>query len=101
MSQPESKLSRKIMNALRAEGYFAFKVHGSEYMTAGLPDIIVCAEGRFIGLEVKMPSKRTNVSAVQHYVHDQIRAANGTAAVVCSASESLRVIAEVINGGKL
>lgn len=99
MSQAESKLSRKIMTAVRGAGYFCFKVHGSEYMMAGLPDIIVCADGHFIGLETKMPNERKNTSARQEYVHDLINAAKGTAVVVCSASEALRVIADVIEGG--
>jgi Holliday junction resolvase len=58
MSQAESNLSRKIMAALRAHGYFCFKVHGGPTMMAGLPDIIVCAQGLFIGLETKMPQTR-------------------------------------------
>ena len=88
------------MNALVVEGYFCFKVHGSEYMTAGLPDIIVCAEGLFIGLETKMPSKRNNTSVKQDYIHDQIRAAKGTAAVVCSAAEALRIVREALEGAR-
>ncbi len=88
------------MTALRAAGYFCFKVHGSEYMMAGLPDIIVCANGKFIGLETKMPNERGNTSARQDYVHDQIRAAKGTAVVVCSAPEALRVVADAITGVK-
>ena len=96
MSQPESKLSRKIMDRLRLEGYFCFKVHGSEYMMAGLPDIIVCAEGRFIGLETKMPNDRGNVSPRQRYVHTQIEHAQGTAAVICSPQEALDVVKETL-----
>lgn len=96
MSQPEAKLSRKIMEALRAEGYFCFKVHGSEYMMAGLPDIIVCAEGRFIGLETKMPQSRENVSPRQRIVHTQIEHAGGVARVVCSPAEAISVIEEVL-----
>lgn len=92
MAQAESKLSRKILDALRADGYFAFKVHGSEYMMAGLPDIIVCAKGKFIGLETKLPSTRSNVSPRQSYVHDLIRAAEGMAEVVCSPAEALEVV---------
>lgn len=98
MSQPESRLSRKIMEALRAEGHFVFKVHGTEFVMAGLPDLIVCAQGHYIGLEVKMPSKRSNTSAIQVFKHEQIRAAGGTAAVICSASEALRVVNDVIGG---
>lgn len=97
MAQPESRLSRKIMDALRAEGYFCFKVHGSEMMMAGLPDIIVCAEGYFIGLETKMPTKRGNVSPRQVYVHSQIENAGGTAKVVCSPTEALQAIASVLD----
>jgi len=81
------------MDALRAEGYFCFKVHGSEFMMAGLPDIIVCAEGLFIGLETKMPQSRGNVSPRQLYVHSQIQNAGGMATVVCSPSEALNAIA--------
>lgn len=96
MSQPESRLSRKIMDALRAEGYFAFKVHGSEFMMAGLPDIIVCADGKFIGLETKMPQSRANVSPRQSYVHSLIQNAGGIAQVVCSPSEALEVVRETL-----
>jgi len=84
------------MDALRAEGYFCFKVHGSEHMMAGLPDIIVCAGGLFIGLETKMPESRTNVSMRQQYVHGLIRAADGIAEVVCSSDEALKVIAKAL-----
>lgn len=96
MSQAESRLSRKIMDALRVEGYFCFKVHGSEYMMAGLPDIIVCAKGLFIGLETKLPSTRGNVSPVQRLVHSKIDDAGGVAKVVCSPAEALEVVHEAL-----
>ena len=96
MSQPESKLSRKIMDGLRAQGWFAFKVHGSEYMMAGLTDIIVCAEGKFIGLETKMPQSRDNVSPKQRYVHTLIEHAGGTATVICSVEEGIAAVMEAL-----
>ncbi|MCA1807234.1 MAG: VRR-NUC domain-containing protein [Actinobacteria bacterium] len=100
MAQAEARLSRKIMEALRAEGYFCFKVHGSEYMMAGLPDIIVCAEGLFIGLETKRTSTRSNVSPRQEYVHELIRTAGGTAAVICSPAEALIAVKTAIAAAK-
>lgn len=84
------------MNALRAEGYFCFKVHGSEKMMAGLPDVIVCAEGYFIGLETKMPTKDGNTSARQDFVHDQIREAGGYCRVVISVEDALEAVAEAL-----
>lgn len=97
MSQPESKLSRKIMDELRKRGWFCFKVHGSEYMMAGLPDIIVCAEGFFVGLETKMPGERENTTARQDRVHELIAAAQGGVSVVCSVAEAVRVVQQCID----
>lgn len=96
MAQRESRLSRKIIDALEFEGHFCFKVHGSEMMMAGLPDIIVCARGRYIGLEVKLPETRSNTSLRQDYVHGKIREAGGVAQVVCSPQEALDVVNAVL-----
>lgn len=95
MAQRESKLSRKIQDALRAEGYFVFKVHGSEHMMAGLPDLIVCVDGRFVGLEVKLPASREHVSVVQELRHRQIRDAGGVARVVCSVEEAVSLCDQI------
>jgi Holliday junction resolvase len=92
MSQPESRLSRKIINALEAEGHFAFKVHGGASMMAGLPDIIVCVYGKFIGLEVKMPGMKKTTTQVQLLVHSKIRKAKGICEVVSSIDEALEVV---------
>lgn len=91
MSQPESRLSRNIQKALRERGAFCFKVHGSEYMMAGLPDIVVCYNGLFIGLETKTPSG-SGATPRQAYVHDRIREALGTVCVVRSVREALDVL---------
>jgi hypothetical protein len=96
MSQRESRLSLKIQNALKANGWFCFKVHGNEYMMAGLPDIMVCAEGVFVGLETKHPETREDVSARQAYVHSKIRQAGGTAVVVCSPAEAVRAVKKAL-----
>lgn len=98
MTQPEARLQRKIQDAIKAEGYFVFKVHGSEFMMAGLPDLIVCANGLFIGLEVKLPATRDNTSARQDYVHGKIIEAGGAAHVVCSPAEAVNFINEVLKG---
>lgn len=59
---------------------------------AGLPDIIVCAEGLFIGLETKHPETRSHTSARQDFVHDQIRSAGGTAVVVAGPDEAVAAV---------
>lgn len=94
-TQPEAKLSRKIKDKLNEQGGWFFKVHGSALMMAGLPDLIGCWRGRFIGLEVKMPDKRDNTSVRQDYVHSLILKAGGVVAVVCSPEEALEVVRTV------
>lgn len=96
--QPEARLSRQIMAGLRARGWFCFKVHGSETMMAGLPDLIVCAQGVFVGLEVKMPSKRSNTSGRQRLVHSQINEAGGYAVVVCGVDEAIHEVEDAMAG---
>lgn len=91
--QRESKLSQQIMNALRARGIFCFKVHGSEMMESGLPDIIACVGGSFVGLETKHPETRDDVSPKQALIHKRIRLSGGMATVVCSVAEALEVVA--------
>lgn len=93
--QPESRLSRAILDHLAARGAFAFKVHGGPTMMAGLPDIVACVPvpiagvgtvGLFVGLETKMPG---NVpSAIQNHRHDQIRDAGGGIVVPHSVTEA-------------
>lgn len=97
MSQREARRSRQIMEALRFEGYFCFKVHGSEYMMTGLPDIIVCAEGLFIGIETKNPETREDTSPAQKLVHTKINNAGGVARVATSAKEALAIVKGVID----
>jgi len=99
MSQPESKLSRQIMDELnRDKGVMVWKNHGGPHMMAGLPDIVGTAYGKFFSLEVKMPAQRANVSKVQQHVHRLIRAAGGYVAVVCSVAEARACLRECIGG---
>jgi len=72
---------------------FFWKEHGGQYGTAGIPDIIVCYKGRFIGLEAKVG--RNQPTKLQTATIEQIRRAGGTAAVVRSVSDAQTVIAEL------
>lgn len=95
MAQKESKLSREIMDALRLEGWFCWKQHGNEFVMKGIPDVIVCAEGFFIGLETKNPEDRNKENEHvrnQRRVQAKIKAAGGQAVVVCSPEEAIQVV---------
>ena len=87
MTQRESKLSRSIMAALTKRGAFCFKIHGGPFMMAGLPDIIVCVDGKFVALETKMPGG--HASPIQQLIHSKIRQAGGRVYVVSSVPEAV------------
>jgi penicillin-binding protein-related factor A (putative recombinase) len=95
MTQRESKLSRDIQIAIRAKGAWCVKVHGSEYMPAGTPDILGCYQGKFFGFETKLPEKRSNTSIVQERTLQKIRMSGGAAHVVCTVSEALKILSSL------
>lgn len=76
------------MKALTKHNVFCFKVHGGPFMMAGLPDIIACVDGKFIGLETKMPDG-AGPSQIQVMVHGMIKHAGGQATVVRSVAQAL------------
>lgn len=89
MSQRESRLSRLIMAALRGEGAWCIKIHGSEFMPVGTPDILGCYRGLFFAFETKLPEKRSNTSAMQIRTLEKLQAAGALAHVVCSPEEAV------------
>jgi Holliday junction resolvase len=91
-TQRESRISSNIMAALRAEGVFCFKIQGGPTMMNGLPDIIACVDGQFLGLETKVPEKRSNVSTIQKHIHSLLRAAGARVEVVCGTQEALGIV---------
>jgi hypothetical protein len=77
----ESAITEKIKAYLKGlDGCFYFKEHGGGFGTSGLPDLIVCYNGRFIGLEVKTEKGKTTV--LQEATLRRIRKAGGIAEVV-------------------
>ena len=80
----ESSIVRKIQRFLSdLPDSFVWKTHDS--YTVGIPDIVACIRGRFVGFEVKTATGRP--SKIQLYRIRQIREAGGIAAVVRSVEE--------------
>jgi Holliday junction resolvase len=66
----EKQLENDIKNYLFKEGIYYFKVHGSKFMTPGIPDIVSCVNGKFLAIEVKRPGAKNQQSDVQK-VHER------------------------------
>ena len=92
MANPESRIVRRIMQALGEKfprAYFR-KIHGNAFQHVGIPDIIGCVEGVFIGLEVKTDTGR--VSRVQELEGEAIVRASGRFGVVRTPEEAVSVV---------
>ncbi len=100
MRGPETRLRKKIVVAI-LEAYpraYVRKIHGNAFQVAGLPDLICCIEGHFIGLEVKIPRRKNKATPVQLLEIEKIRKAGGEAGVITSPPEALAVIREALHG---
>lgn len=92
MSQNETKLQRDVQDYLESIGAYRFKVHGSVYMRAGIPDIIVCLKGRFIGIETK--DGNNTPSELQKAHIRQIKKAGGIGFVAYSVEDVKKKLKE-------
>ena len=81
----EQQIQRDIIKLIEARGGYVVKVISAS--RSGVPDLLVCWEGHFIGLEVKMPTTRTNVSKLQSYNLQRIIESGGRSAVVWSTKQ--------------
>lgn len=91
--QPEGKLAARVKQALEAEGALVYNIHGGDgFQEAGIPDLLVCWRGHFIGLELKRGSV---TSKLQEWQIRRIRKAGGTAEVVTSVEDALAVLAKL------
>ena len=92
-------LERDIVTAIKrylaslSSDVFFWKEHGSVYGTNGVPDIICCYKGRFLGLECKLPGGR--LTELQKRAIEQINRAGGFACRVESVEDVKRVIERV------
>ena len=71
---------------------FFWKEHGGPYGTSGIPDIICCYKGRFLGLEAKLPGGK--LTELQKRTLDKINAAGGIARRVQSVDDVKVIIAQ-------
>lgn len=92
MRGPETRLRKKIVKALEEaypEALFR-KIHGGPMQNVGIPDLLCCVEGRFVGLEVKRPGKKA--TPAQNLEIWKIIKAGGIAGVVRTPEEALDLL---------
>jgi len=77
---PEAKVKKKIVAVLKEHGaYYFYPVTGG-FGRSGVPDIIVCHAGRFIGIECK--AGKNKPTPLQEKNLQDIEVAGGIAMIV-------------------
>ena len=102
VAQKESAIARGIANYLddlRRDGepVWFFKVHGSAYQVAGIPDFHILYDGSAIYLEVKVEGKKP--SPLQVAMMEKIALAGGVVDVVYSVDDVRVHIERIRNDG--
>jgi hypothetical protein len=87
VATPEKKVKMAIKSWLSAKGYYFFFPVAGPFAVHGVPDILVCAEGRFIGIECKAPGKSNNTTHNQDDHIHRINSAGGIAFVASSLED--------------
>lgn len=76
----EKLYENKIKKFLESEGAWFVKFFANRMTKEGIPDILACVNGYFVGIEVKAQNGRPSALQVHHC--EQIRKAGGFAFVV-------------------
>ena len=98
MANPETRLTKRILDALNGkDGVAVWKIHGSVYQEAGISDILGCAFGVFLSLEVKLPRTRSRAepSKIQEHQLRRVKRAGGVGFVITSVQEALDIVSEI------
>ena len=80
MATPESKVKAKGVEIIKRHGAYHFFPAQNGYGRAGIPDCIVCFQGKFLGIEFKAGYNKT--TALQEREIADIIKAGGSAMVV-------------------
>ena len=76
----EKTFENKIKKFLESEGAYFVKFFANSYTKSGVPDILACVNGYFVGVEVKAQNGKP--SELQLYNVDKIRESGGFAMIL-------------------
>lgn len=91
---PEGKVKRKVSELLKRMGVWYFYPASNGFGKAGIPDVIACVNGFFVGVEVKA-NKASKPTKLQEICGSQIGEAGGIWMVVYD-DESLEKLENIL-----
>jgi len=95
---PEKKVKKKVVEILKQHGaYYFYPVTGG-FGASGVPDVVACVNGRFIGIEVKADAKKRGPTALQQKNLNEINESGGVGIVI--DANNLDALEEALGGLK-
>ena len=89
----ESQIQTKIIAFLKGKAYVVKTIATNK---AGVPDLLVCYKGLFIGLEVKRPKNPSKThEALQAFHQQSIRDYGGLVYIVTSVDEVKKILEQI------
>ena len=70
MGQAENNITKRIKDFLKSKNIWHVKYFANAFTAVGVPDILACVKGHFVGIEVKTDIGR--LSEIQKYQADKI-----------------------------
>jgi len=80
----ESELTHRFMTELKKQipAIWYSKIHGDPMQKRGIPDFLMCINGKFVAIEFKIFRYKLNVSPLQQHEMEKIGRAGGIALVI-------------------
>lgn len=91
---PEGAITAAIRRYLLRNGCWEVKCLGGLGQRAGVPDVLACVAGTFVGVEVKQPGRKP--TANQSAELAAIRAAGGVAIVATSLDDVIVAVSPLL-----
>ena len=98
--QPEGKLVKKAKAYLEKRDAAVFNIHGdpdNPFQEVGIPDLLVCWKGHFLGLEFKQKGEKPSLR--QQFNLAKIEAAGGYGRVITTLEEVIGLLGEIERTG--
>ena len=90
---PEAKVKAKVVKLLKEAGVYYFYASTHGFGRSGVPDLVCCMSGRFIGIECK--AGKNKPTPLQEKEMAAIRDAGGTTLVV--NEDNINDVKELLN----
>ena len=91
----EKVIENNIKKYLKDKGAYCVKYFGNAFSQVGVPDLLVCYKGKFLGIEVKNEKGKT--SQLQNINILNIRKAGGISFVARSVEDVREIIIAIDN----